>query len=181
MPPPALTATVTVSPAAPEPECRTELLKISLTSKTATSPHGCPGPSTSETKARAARARSARPPARQASRSPEPPAQPSAHPPSRPPSPWESRAAGRTQRDGRSTRGQTSRPGHPRNGPRNPRQAATHTAPWPRFPSAMRPWTPQHNALQRYKVTHAGTEKKRPASARYRRWWQVLWQVLWQV
>jgi hypothetical protein len=42
------------------------------------------------------------------------------------------------------------------------------TAPWPRFPSAMRPWTPQHNALQRYKVTHAGTEKKRPASARYR-------------
>jgi hypothetical protein len=49
-----------------------------------------------------------------------------------------------------------------------PRQAATHTAPWPRFPSAMRPWTPQHNALQRYKVTHAGTEQKRPASTRYR-------------
>ena len=49
-----------------------------------------------------------------------------------------------------------------------PRQAATHTAPWPRFPSAMRPWTPQHNALQRYKVTHAGTEKKRPASTRIR-------------
>src|ERR1700733_258279 len=24
-------------------------------------------------------------------------------------------------------------------------------------PSAMRPWTPQHNGLQRYKVTHAGT------------------------
>jgi hypothetical protein len=44
-----------------------------------------------------------------------------------------------------------------------PRQAATHTAPWPRFPSAMRPWTPQHNALQRYKVTHAGTKQKRPA------------------
>ena len=40
------------------------------------------------------------------------------------------------------------------------------TAPWPRFPSAMRPWTPQHNALQHYKATHAGTEKKRPASAR---------------
>ena len=49
-----------------------------------------------------------------------------------------------------------------------PRQAATHTAPWPRFPSAIRPWTPQHNALQRYKVTHAGTEKKRPARARHR-------------
>ena len=28
-----------------------------------------------------------------------------------------------------------------------PRQAATHTAPWPRFPSAMRPWTPQHGGL----------------------------------
>jgi hypothetical protein len=38
----------------------------------------------------------------------------------------------------------------------------------PRIPSAMRPWTPQHNALQRYKVTHDGTEKKRPASARIR-------------
>jgi len=42
------------------------------------------------------------------------------------------------------------------------------TAPWPRFPSAMRPWTPRHNALQRSKATHAGTEKKRPASARIR-------------
>ena len=29
------------------------------------------------------------------------------------------------------------------------------TAPWPRFSSAMRPWTPQHDGLQRYKVTHA--------------------------
>ena len=43
-----------------------------------------------------------------------------------------------------------------------------HTAPWPRFPSAMRPWTPQHNALQRDKVTYDGTEQKRPASARIR-------------
>ena len=41
--------------------------------------------------------------------------------------------------------------------------ASTHSAPWPKFPSAMRPWTPQHNALQRYKVTHDGTEQKRPA------------------
>ena len=38
------------------------LLKASLTSKTARSPHGWPGPSISLTKARAARARSARPP-----------------------------------------------------------------------------------------------------------------------
>jgi len=26
----------------------------------------------------------------------------------------------------------------------------------------MRPWTPQYDGLQRYKVTHDGTEKKRP-------------------
>jgi hypothetical protein len=49
---PALTATVTVSPGAPEPECRTLFPKTSLTSKTASSPHGCPGPSTSPTNAR---------------------------------------------------------------------------------------------------------------------------------
>jgi hypothetical protein len=60
-PSPALTATVTDSPGAPEPECRTELPKTSLTSRTASSRHGCPGPSSSETNARAARARSARP------------------------------------------------------------------------------------------------------------------------
>ena len=28
--------------------------------------------------------------------------------------------------------------------------------------SAMRPWTPQHNGSQRDKVTHGGTENKRP-------------------
>ena len=84
------------------------------------------------------------------------------------PHPGKSRGPTGGQRDARSTRRQTSRPGHPRNGHRNPRQAATRTAPWPRFPSAMRPWTPQHNALQRYKVTHHQTEKKRPASARIR-------------
>src|SRR5579863_2995748 len=56
-----MTATVTVSPGAAEPECRTELPKTSLTSKTATSPHGCPGPRTSDTNLRAARPRSARP------------------------------------------------------------------------------------------------------------------------
>ena len=48
-------------PGSAQPECRTELPKTSLTSKTATSPHGCPGPSIAETNARAARARS-RPP-----------------------------------------------------------------------------------------------------------------------
>jgi hypothetical protein len=28
----------------------------------------------------------------------------------------------------------------------------------------MHPWTPQYDGLQRYKVTPAGTEKKRPAN-----------------
>ena len=46
------------------------------------SPHGCPGPSTPPTNARATRARSARPPARPPSQSPGSLAQSSAHPPS---------------------------------------------------------------------------------------------------
>ena len=32
-----------------------------------------------------------------------------------------------------------------------------------RTPSAICPWTPRHSGPQRYKVTHDGTEKKRPA------------------
>jgi hypothetical protein len=56
-----LTATVTVSPGAPEPLCRRLLEKSSPTSSAATSPHGCPGPSTPSTNARPSRARSARP------------------------------------------------------------------------------------------------------------------------
>jgi hypothetical protein len=56
-----LTATVTVSPGAPDPPCRRLLEKSSLTSRAATSPQGCPGPSTPSTNARATRARSARP------------------------------------------------------------------------------------------------------------------------
>ena len=38
----------------------------------------------------------------------------------------------------------------------------------PGRPSAMRPWTPRHDGPQRDKVTHTGTQKKRPASARIR-------------
>ena len=60
-PSPALTATVTVSPAAPDPLCRTLLPNSSLTSRAASSPHGCPRPSTPPTNARATLARSARP------------------------------------------------------------------------------------------------------------------------
>jgi hypothetical protein len=46
--------------------------------------------------------------------------------------------------------------------------AVTPTVLAARNPSAMRPWTQQHSALPRHKVTHAGTEQKRPASARFR-------------
>ena len=55
---PRLTVTVTV---APDWLYRTLLPKSSLTSRAASSPHGCPGPSTPDTKVRATRARSARP------------------------------------------------------------------------------------------------------------------------
>jgi len=60
-PSPAVTATVTVWPGRAERLYRTLLPKSSSASKTATSPHGCPGPSTPSTNVRATRARSARP------------------------------------------------------------------------------------------------------------------------
>ena len=50
-----------------------------------------------------------------------------------------------------------------RRGPDPGQQAATHTAPRPLSPSAICPWSPQHRGLQRPKVTHGGTERKRPA------------------
>ena len=113
-----LTATVTVSPGAPEPLCRRLLEKSSPTSRVATSPHGWPEPSSPSTNARASLARSARPASVTVSRTASPaisaPAFPAAH------APGITRAAGRTQRDARSTRRQTSRQGRPRNGHRNP-------------------------------------------------------------
>jgi hypothetical protein len=59
----------------------------------------------------------------------------------------------------------------PRRGPsvrsvENP--AVTPTVLPAQNPSAMRPWTPQFNDLQRDKATHHGTEQKRPASERIR-------------
>jgi hypothetical protein len=76
------------------------------------------------------------------------------------------------------TRGYT--PGTPGNV--KPEHAASAARPWPsvkqptvrtdrdgaRIPSAIRPWTPRHSGPQRDKVTHHGTEKKRPANARIR-------------
>jgi hypothetical protein len=179
-PSPAMTATVTVSPGAPDPECRTELPKTSLTSKTATSPHGCPGPSIAETNARAARARSARPASvtlsRTATLAITAPALP------RPPRPG--KPAGQRADAGTCTLSSAANVKPAQRAPRissvtrpwsrppsvavRAKPTVPRTAPWPRFSSAMRPWTPQHHGLQRYKVTHAGTEQKRPASARIR-------------
>ena len=60
-PPAARTVTVTVSPAAPEPPCRTLFPNSSLPAARHHPRHGCPGPSTPAVNARATRARSARP------------------------------------------------------------------------------------------------------------------------
>ena len=75
-------------------------------------------------------------------------------------------AAGRTQGDECSTQRRMSsrntRPTRPVRG-----KPTVHTdRPGGRTPSAICPWTPRHSGLQRYTVTHDGTEKKRPASTR---------------
>ena len=123
---PVLTATVTVSPGAPEPLCRTLLEKTSLTSKAATSPHGCPGPSTPATNARATRARSARPASVTLSRTARPaitaPAFPAARAPGNRP------GGGRTQRKCTLDSAANVKPAH---GPREPSVAR----PWSRPPS----------------------------------------------
>ena len=104
---------------------------------------------------------------------PDPPAQPSAHPPSPaapPPEITGSRQAGYTGMHARlsgarqaGTRGQRGPSVAVRGKP------TVHTdRPGGPTPSAICPWTPRHSGLQRYKVTHDGTEKKRPASTRIR-------------
>ena len=181
MPFPALTATVTVSPGAPEPLCRTELPKTSLTSKTASSPHGCPGPSTAETNARAARVRSTRPASVTLSRTATLPIAAPALP--RPPRPG--KPGGQRANAGTCTLNSTANV-KPRTAPPPPtwsvarpwsrppsvavraKPTVPHTAPRPRFPSAMRPWTPQHSALQRYKMTHHGTKENGLPATRIR-------------
>ncbi len=101
-----LTATVTVSPGAPEPLCRRLLEKSSPTSSAVTSPHGWPEPSSPSTNARASRARSARPASVTVSRTARPAISAPAFPAAQ--AREITRAAGRTQRDARSTRRQTS-------------------------------------------------------------------------
>ena len=105
------------------------------------------------------------PPARPPSRSPGSPAQPSAHPPSPavPPPANHRGPPGRMYGDARSTQRHTSS--------RNPRPARpVRGCPWKadgthrpsQRPDAVR-YMSVDTATQRYKVTHDGTEKKRPA------------------
>src|ERR1035437_5308852 len=49
-----------------------------------------------------------------------------------------------------------------------------------RNPSAMRPWTPQYDGLQRDKVTHAGTEQNGPLAREFAASgpFALVWQVL---
>ncbi len=64
--------------------------------------------------------------------------------------------------------GANVKPGTPRNGHRNPLERLPTPLPGPiTRPLCVRGHR-NNNALQRYKVTHDGTEKKRPASARIR-------------
>jgi hypothetical protein len=105
-PPAVRTATVTVSPAAPEPPCRT-LFPNSSPAARPSSPHVCPDPGTPAVNARATRARSGRPATVTLSRTtalatsapafPGPPRGPGNHPGPQP-----------------GTRGMHARPGGPR-------------------------------------------------------------------
>jgi hypothetical protein len=78
-----------------------------------------------------------------------------------------SRRAG-THRDARSTRhrasSQDTRPARPVRGRPCHHDGAHRPSWWHGRPSAMRPWMPQHSALQCYKVTHAGTKQNGPHS-----------------
>jgi len=101
--------------------------------KTATSPHGCPGPSTSPANVRAARTR------------PSPAAAPRET----------GRAAGERKESTLSSAVNVK--------PRTRRLRGTLVrGPSVAAPVRGRPWIPQYDGLQRYKVTHAGTEKNGP-------------------
>jgi hypothetical protein len=177
---PALTVTVTV---APDWLYRTLLPKSSLTSRAASSPHGCPGPRTPPTKVRATRARSARP----ASVTPSRTVAPAISAPAllRPLHPREAAGplGGHTRMHARlsgARQAGTCRQPGPSVAVRE-KPTVTPTARPARTPSAICPWTPLHSALQRYKVTHDGTRRKTARIAensqlagRFPRVWQVL-------
>ena len=182
-PPAARTATVTVSPAALEPLCRTLLANSSLTTSAAPYSPGCPGPGTPAVNARATRACSARPPSRSPGQPPWPPADPPC--PARPAARETTRGRSRAHGDARPARRPASSPGY----------AAGAARPWP---SVKQPtvrtdrdegtnpvrYASVDTATRRPAVTHRDTwrdkNKTAPTAAfpqpggRFRRWWQVL-------
>jgi hypothetical protein len=181
MPSPALTVTVTASPEAPEPLCWTLLPNSSLTSKTASSPHGCPGPSIALTNERATLARSARPASVTLSRTARPVI---SAPPSLPPAPRE------------VTGCRAATPGYTPDSAAHvkPRPAATAARPWPSVESRRlhrprrrhRPvrYASVDTATQRSTALRDDTQRDKEETARVaayaqltdrlRRWWQVL-------
>ena len=130
------------------PGDRTLMPESPLTSNTAASPHGRPGrvpdlrtPGRPRRLARPATVRPRSPP-------------PSAHRPSR-------GRTGCTPGPAAAVEPRTGRRGSPSVAVRG--KPTVHTdRPGGRTPSAMCPWTPRHRDLQRYKVTHDGTRRKRP-------------------
>jgi hypothetical protein len=141
-------------------------------SKTAASPHGCPGPSNPADE-RSGQPRQLCPPGKCRGLPDRYPSHqrnafPAAH------APGKHGAARRTHGDARPTRQRASSRNTPPAPPVRPsvavrgKPAVTPTVPAARTPSAMRPWMPQHSAQQRDKVTHHAIEKKRPANARIR-------------
>jgi hypothetical protein len=166
MPPPAITATVTVSPESPDLLYRTLLPKSSLVSRQRHPRTDAPG--------RAPRLRTRGRPA------PALPARPATVPLSRTAAPVIAHHPfPATRTPGKSAGPRADTPGCTLDSAVHvkPEQAASAARPWPsvekptvrtdrpgaRTPSAIRPWTPRHSAPQRDKVIRHGTEKKRPA------------------
>jgi hypothetical protein len=56
---------------------------------------------------------------------------------------------------------------HARPWPSVESRRCTPTVKQPRRPSAICPWTPRHADIQRHKMTHAGTERKRPLAREF--------------
>ena len=80
--------------------------------------------------------------------------------------PWKSRGSANTPGCAPETAANVTPEHAPGRAPQ-PRQAATHTVPWHRFPSAMRPWTAQHDGLQRDNLTHHGTNENGPLTREF--------------
>ena len=139
-------------------------------------PHGWPEPNSPSTNARASRARSARPASVTASRT----ASPAISAPAFAAASYPGNRAGRRADNGMHARLGGKRQGQtaPGTGTGTPSSGYPHRS-LARFPSAIRPWTPQHNALQRYKVTHTGQKRNAPLAREFAASgaFSLVWQV----